>query len=411
MVSVCAINVLAELGTATWTTPQAIAYETAQEGVRQVIGFFAELLAEEEASAEPEPAAVTGWRAEQQAWAARGQALAPLDTLAIDTICRAADDLLGMTLEDDGDSDSAALANWFDLGEAENERIFRDRIVADQLAGTAQDRPVVLFVGGQPGDGKATITALATAALRRRGGPVVLSSAAYEPYHPRFHEPITDVPATAGVYVEADGLRWLARAEEWVIEQRCDAIFETDLNDPEGFARSARRFKAAGFQVEVAMLAMHEGLSRLGVLERHLRALESFGHGRRLEQARHDAGYAGVLRAAGLIDDGAWADRVAVLRPDGQLIYGNQRDAAGDWQQPARTIDAIGWERDRPWTVAESRYFLETVSRVGRIGVGAPAQWIRDESLQGAKAVAALARPRLHPDAVTLYVATAGTKG
>ena len=133
----------------------------------------------------------------------------------------------------------------------------------------------MVFVGGQPGDGKATITAMVKAVLRRRGRPVVLSATAYEPYHPRFHEPITDVPTTAGKYVAADGRRWLAQAEELVIEERYDAIVETEFLDPDGFAASAARFQAAGFQVEVAILAMHEARSRFGVLERaHARAGE-----------------------------------------------------------------------------------------------------------------------------------------
>src|SRR5687768_9539580 len=86
------------------------------------------------------------------------------------------------------------------LDDAESARIFDERIVPDQLAGTPHEQPVVVIVGGQPGDGKATITALAKAVLNRRGRPVILSAAAYEPYHPRFHEPITDAPPTAGRY-------------------------------------------------------------------------------------------------------------------------------------------------------------------------------------------------------------------
>jgi hypothetical protein len=296
------------------------------------------------------------------------------------------------------------------LDDTESMRIFRDRIVPDQLTGVPQEQPIVVFVGGQPGDGKASITALAKAVLAPRGGPVVLSALTYEPYHPRFHEPITEVPPTAGKYVASDGRRWLARAEELVIQERYDAIVETEFLDPDEFGASAARFKAAGYQVEVAILAVSEALSRFGVLERHMRALEDFGFGRLAAPSVHDAGYAGVLRAAELVDQGEWADRIGVLRPDGQLIYGNQRDATGGWQQPARTGDAIAWERDRPWTVAESRYFLETASRVGPIGLAAPVQWIRDESLDGAKEATTMARSRLHPDAVTLHIATAGTQ-
>ena len=298
----------------------------------------------------------------------------------------------------------------FVLDEAESGRIFRERIVPDQLAGVPQEQPVVVFVGGQPGDGKATITAMVTTVLRRRGRPVVLSATAYEAYHPRLHEPITEVPTTAGKYVEADGRRWLAMAEELVIQERYDAILETEVLDPDAVTASAEAFKKAGFQVEVAILAVHEALSRFGVLERHMRALETFGFGRLAVQSVHDAGHEGVLRAAELVDQGEWADRIAVLRPDGQLIYGNQRNADGHWQQPARTADAITWERDRDWTVMESRNFLDTASQVGRIGLAAPVQWIRDESLDGARTVTAMARPRLHPAAVTLHIATAGTQ-
>ncbi|MFI5690347.1 zeta toxin family protein [Kribbella sp. NPDC051586] len=295
----------------------------------------------------------------------------------------------------------------FLLSDADNERIFRDRIVPDVLTGTAQDRPVAVFVAAQPGAGKASVTALVKAVLARRGRPVVLSPLTLEGYHPRLHEPITDELPTLDRSVETDGLRWLARAEELVIQERYDVIVETELVDPEAFAASARGFKAAGYHVEVAIVAVHEALSRLGVLQRHLRALEAFGFGRLATQSRHDAGYAGVLRAAELIDGGDWVDRIGVLRPDGQLIYGNERD--GDWQQPARTVDAITWERERTWTVAESRDFLDASSAIERFGLSAPVQWIRDEGVDGARALMALARPRLDPVAVTLHIAKAGT--
>ncbi|GAA3142042.1 hypothetical protein JOF29_000893 [Kribbella aluminosa] len=295
------------------------------------------------------------------------------------------------------------------LDEAESRRIFRDRIVPDQLAGVPQEQPVVVFVGGQPGDGKASITALAKAVLQRRGRPLVLSALTYEPYHPDFYEQIADTPPAAGRYVAADGLRWLAQAEELAIQERYDVIVETELADPDAFAASAARFRAAGYQVEVALLAVHEARSLLGILERHIRSLEKFGFGRLAERSAHDAGYAGVVRAAELVDAAEWADRVAVLRPDGQLVYGNQRDGNGGWQQPARTADAIAWERERAWTVLESRYFLEAVAQIEPLGLVAPVQWIRDEAVEGTRAVNAMGRSRVHPDALTLHRAKAGT--
>ena len=106
MVNVPALNVLPELGTAGWTPDQAIKYEIAQEGVRQAIGYYAQLIGAEEAAAEPDADAIAGWRAEQQTWAARGQELTPMDSSAVKRTRAEAYELLSVDDdEDDDDSD------------------------------------------------------------------------------------------------------------------------------------------------------------------------------------------------------------------------------------------------------------------------------------------------------------------
>ncbi|MGY4765529.1 hypothetical protein ACXC9Q_01270 [Kribbella sp. CWNU-51] len=118
-----AFNVLAELGTATWTGPQAIAYETAQEGVRQAIGYYTRLI---ETATEPDADAIAGWRARQQAWVARGQELTPLDTREIKRIRLDADKLLSVEDRDEDETD--------DAGERDDEDDF-DAVAGDQDAG------------------------------------------------------------------------------------------------------------------------------------------------------------------------------------------------------------------------------------------------------------------------------------
>jgi hypothetical protein len=100
-----AVNVLARLGKATWTLPRAVGYETVLEGVRQSIGFYSQFIAAEELSDEPDTDTIELWRAEQLAWATRGQELNPLDTRATESLRHDADNLLAADDEDDDDDD------------------------------------------------------------------------------------------------------------------------------------------------------------------------------------------------------------------------------------------------------------------------------------------------------------------
>ncbi|WP_433009767.1 hypothetical protein [Kribbella sp. CA-294648] len=105
MVNDTAINVLAGLGTASWSPPQAVSYEVAREAVRQAVGYYAHLIAQQECAAEPDTAAIDGWRAEQVAWSGRLNELTPLDTREVKRIRAAADDLLSVDDDDEDDDE------------------------------------------------------------------------------------------------------------------------------------------------------------------------------------------------------------------------------------------------------------------------------------------------------------------
>ncbi|MFG3041487.1 zeta toxin family protein [Streptomyces sp. NPDC048330] len=74
------------------------------------------------------------------------------------------------------------------LSEEDNERIFRSRIVPQQLAGTPQEQPVAVIVSRQTGAGKTTITSLVTRALASRGESVNIALDSCTPHHPMLDE-------------------------------------------------------------------------------------------------------------------------------------------------------------------------------------------------------------------------------
>ncbi|TCC10683.1 hypothetical protein [Kribbella soli] len=103
MVNVAVSKVLPELGKASWTAAQLFAYEIALEGVRQSVGYYAQQLAAAEAADVPDADVIDALRAEQAAWAARGQDLDVLDVKAVAGIRKDADELLSVDEdEDDG---------------------------------------------------------------------------------------------------------------------------------------------------------------------------------------------------------------------------------------------------------------------------------------------------------------------
>jgi UDP-N-acetylglucosamine kinase len=278
------------------------------------------------------------------------------------------------------------------LAEAEHERIFRQEIALSELAGlTRQEHPVAVFVGGQPGAGKTATTAVILDRLRARGGPAHICGDLYKPYHPTYDQLMAADEATAGAYTRLDARAWHTKAEAYARDQRADVVIETALSGPGGFTDPAAAFRAAGYRIEVAALAVPAALSRLGIMARYADQLAAHGHGRMVATDNHDTCYDGILDTAAQIDAGRLADVVQVLRRGNHLVHANHLSPAGDWATGPRMREAIETERDRPWTPGEARDFLHATQRLGRqLGT----TWHPSVS-----AVLDLARPHLPPGA------------
>lgn len=201
------------------------------------------------------------------------------------------------------------------LDPEEHDRIFRDEIVPQELAGlTRQQSPVAVFVGGQPGAGKTKTTESVLDALTHRGTPAHVCGDFYKPFHPRYASLLAEDDSTAGAYTRLDARGWHARAEEYARAQHADVVIETAMTGPDGFADPARRFRDNGYTIEVAILAVPAAQSRLGILHRYDEQLQAHGHGRLVTPENHDNCYRGMLQTADAIDRDRAADVVTVYR-------------------------------------------------------------------------------------------------
>ncbi len=253
------------------------------------------------------------------------------------------------------------------LSEEEARRIFYELIVPHRLAHRErQDRPVAMFVAGQPGAGKTATTRSLLARLSDRGGAIVVDADLYKPYHPQYARLQSENDQLAAALVSPDSGRWMRMAQEWLAEHRIDTITETTMRDQSHFALPVETFQRAGYRIEAAIMAVPEAQSRLGVLNRYDEQVRNAGHGRLTLRDNHDSAYTGVLSTAEAIDQQRLADAVSVYRRGDVLLYANDLTDNGDWRWPPGTRRAIERERARPWTMQESEQFAATYHRLAR---------------------------------------------
>lgn len=234
------------------------------------------------------------------------------------------------------------------LSEDENEHRFRTRVVPRQLArAVSQEQPVLVVVGGQTGAGKTATTDMIKRLLDRRGGAIDNNLDFYKPFHPKYFQLMSEDDTTVGAYTSVDGRKWMAKVHTYSIEQRFDVIMESAMTKPADFLEPVQLYRSAGYRIEVAILAVPEALSRLGVLARYYDELRRTGRGRVIDQQIHDATYHGVLDTASQIDRDRLAHHVFVLRRGNETIYANSLDSNGQWLHQPSTHDAISTQRDR----------------------------------------------------------------
>lgn len=251
------------------------------------------------------------------------------------------------------------------LSEEANERIFREQIVPMFLTGApAQKQPVAVIVGGQTGAGKTAVTSMVKDALGRSGGFVNINMDFYNPLHPSYHRWRAEDENTASAKVRPDGERWWAKAQEHAIDNRCHVVLESAMRYASEFEDIARRFHDAGYRVEVAIVAVPEALSRLGILQRYWGEVQDVGHGRLIDPAIHDECYRGVMRGSAAIDAGDLAHSAFAFGRNGEIVYANHTGPDGSWREPPRLAAAVQAERQRPWTDAEQHWYTRNSGKL-----------------------------------------------
>ncbi|MGY0466829.1 zeta toxin family protein [Kitasatospora sp. cg17-2] len=248
----------------------------------------------------------------------------------------------------------------------------RDRILAEAIlpasttGAVAQDRPVVLFVAGQPGSGKSVLADLLHAVLDLRGGAVRICADLYKEQHRHYPDLLVQDVRTAGVKVRPDTRGWQDDVEADTRARRLDALVETALADPAAFRAQALDWRRAGYRIEVVALATAPAWSQLGVLSRFAAQVHATGApGRFVSWENHDRCAKALLETLTVVEAERLADRVTVVRRGLELLYSNELLATG-WQRPPGAARAVAAEHTRRWDAAETERFRRRHAEAAR---------------------------------------------
>ncbi|MET9415361.1 zeta toxin family protein [Streptomyces klenkii] len=248
---------------------------------------------------------------------------------------------------------------------------------------TTQERPVVVYVMGQPGVPMMQTIRLVHRALP--GRPVWLTAEDFTALHPDYLQLMAEEPRMAEVRIRADCGAWQVRAEAYVRKQRGNLILGIAPGSAEEFLASAVLFHEAGYRVELVVCAARAADSRQSGAALYAKAVTS-GPASFISVACHDQCFAAVMRAVQAAEGGAAVDSVVVVRRDESAVYRNHRGDDGRWVLRPGAAHALAVQQQRPYTLPEAGQFL-SVQRWLR----AVLPQYRDELLQ----IEALARPLL----------------
>ncbi|TLD33300.1 hypothetical protein PspLS_00489 [Pyricularia sp. CBS 133598] len=272
------------------------------------------------------------------------------------------------------------------LADAESETIFAEQILPAELGhaldsgevpGSDSLSKVAVLLVGQTGAGKTRTAPLLHQAMTARHPslrrPAHLIADTYKTYHPAYADLMRQSPALASPATGPDARRWLAMACSRVAAAGADCLVESACRHPADFQDLVRIFRAAGYAVHVALLAVPEALSRLGILVRFHRGLpEARSRGlplRLTPRPVHDATYAGLLIAASWLDgEGSTAaDRVVVVRRGDRVAY--EHDARVH-EGEGGVASALLLERRRPLGEEERARAVEDVKTLEELSLG-----------------------------------------
>lgn len=172
--------------------------------------------------------------------------------------------------------------------------------------------PEVIYVAGQPASGKSHLVHTLTTDHQ------VLDSDILRKNHPDLNRIMTLDPIRMDVLTNEPINYWMSGLIDHARLHRHSVIIENTLSNPSFIATEIEKFRAKGFRVSLAAMAVSQEVSRLGVIQRYLEAARFDPYPRWTSELSHSNGYKALV--PGLKVLAPLADEVTIFTRDMRRI-------------------------------------------------------------------------------------------
>ncbi|MFE6483092.1 zeta toxin family protein [Streptomyces sp. NPDC057757] len=234
-------------------------------------------------------------------------------------------------------------------------QIFDDRIVPLYLGGIPchQERPVALYIMGQPGAGKTTITERIVQA-QAVNEAVRICADDLKQFHP-FHDALMwHNSRTAGLRLRKDLKVWKRQIMRFAVHHRAHVVIEISPDRPEEFLRSAVALSRQGYQIKLITLAVRAADSFQSVACRYATTRTPDMPARFTTRNGHHTCFRATEGALRQAENAGSVDRIMLVDRQGKPLWSSRR------QNRLSASQLLVEQRNRPYEAAEAVDFLRT---------------------------------------------------
>jgi predicted ABC-type ATPase len=257
----------------------------------------------------------------------------------------------------------------YKLSDKQHEEIFLEILKGMLSATELQKNPRIVILGGQPGSGKSKLTDIAREFFFNDQPVAVINGDDYRVLHPKAQEIFNLYDKRFAEMTDPDVRAWTPRLLGAAIQGKRDIIFEATMRNREPLMSTINYLKENGYTIDVMVMAVHERVSRAGIVKRYENQKAKGGIARWTPFEAHDEAYGNMPETAEAIENQSPIDSIRVYNRAGEVLYSNERES-GVLKPTLPWLNAkaaILRERDRPLSMSEERLLKENIKDIQKM--------------------------------------------